>query len=1047
MHVHGQEWNWFGDPSEWNLAEDSTAHLAQLMPGDAWIYTCPTGDPPTEIQWKWTTAFSGSNGNHSAIHLFSLPPGAYPGDSSLQGGPPENSWRFHIGESGSNDGLDITSPTGEQTTVMSGELSGPFDLRLQVFSSEGEDSIQIWSSPQPGLHPLAPSVNLPNDTTFDLQCIGISATVTSSNLTGVSFRIEEWKDWTPDTIPPEFLDAYLLNTSTVRWMADELIHGQSGTWWVDVPLDEMATPGVPISVGSPLAWDLWGNASLEGATSRWVVWTDPLQHAPRHIVFTEILVDPTPSVHLPEVEWVEVINNSHWALQLGDLIWWDQGSGESSIVPVSPWNGILNPGERAILSAEEDALPLFEGFHHAALPNGGALSDHEDAIGLILPDGRWGDVVNWGEGNWDPDGRHGRSWQKQFLDGCSSAVNWRASVSPLGATPGTAGWNEAPGSGPFADSVFRVVQTLARSETLTELEFNQPLDRQGLDFLPTGWGGNILDENQLKLELKRPHVSIVEMDRWPGLKPCFASSNPTGLHWQWPETAHRFVEPGDIVIREIMANPGEAGPGPAAEWIELQNLTDENLNATGIKIQGQSMESQIIIPPRGRWVYSFPDPHSLPNSTGVIQLENASGDPLDSVQYHDCDYRRRSHVQAGMSLVRTCESNQDWTTSASEWGASPGFPDPAEHCPKSDSPRMPEWQLCGQKADGSQIALLLDANVEFVQTQNADGDWIQAEPLNLVGVKSGRVWTFGRNAIDENLTWIQVGILEDEIRVLSAPNHCQMQSTGSPDWLLSEVLFHSDIEPFVELQAHIESPALSASTASIAFTTAPELNTTANWHPLTKEIHWWLPHDQPWAWAECPNRVASTRVLPLAQMPSFWGNPTLSLIETMDNWAMARVDSVQTGNHRHAPWVSDPHHVSIERCDEGAHWTSCRNAKGHSAGMFNSIWGLCQGASASDMHLSSTVWEPGGPPLIITVCPESLACAPEITLYEAWSMSPQVVLHSPEATGDSTCVRFIWEGETHTGSGVPAPGAYLWRAIGCPLQTTNLWSPFVVISP
>ena len=1045
--MQGQEWNWYGDPTEWNVAEDSTAQLGLMTPGETWIYTCPTGEPATQIQWKWVTAFSGSNANHATIHLFSLPPGASPGDSSLQEGPPANSWRFHIGESGSNDGLDITSLTGEQTTVMSGELSDPFDLRLQVFSAEGGDSIEIWSSLEPGVHPLAPRIKLPNDMTFSPQCIGISATVTSSNLTGVSLRIEEWQDWTPDTIPPGFVDAYLLNPSTVRWMADELIQGQNGMWWVDVPLDATATPGIPISVGSPLAWDLWGNASTEGATTRWVVWTDPMQHAPRNILFTEILVDPTPSAHLPEVEWVEVINNSNWALKMGDLTWWNQGSGESSIVPVSPWNGILNPGERAVLSAEVGALPLFEGIHHAALPNGGTLSDHDDAIGLILPDGRWGDVVNWGEGAWDPDGRHGRSWQKQFLAGCSSAVNWRASASPLGATPGTAGWNENPGLGPFADSVFRVVRTLTRSVTLTELEFNQPLDPRGLDLLPSGWGGNILDEAQLKLELKRPHVSIVKMDRWPGLTACFSSSIPTGLHWEWPENTHRFVESGDIVIREIMANPGEAGPGPVTEWVELQNLSDDSLNATGVKIQGQSMKTQIIVPPKGRWVYSFPDAHSLPNSAGVIKLENASGDTLETVQYHACDYRRRSHVQKGMSLVRTCEFNQNWTTSASEWGASPGLPDPAEHCPKPNSPWMPEWQLCGQKADGSQTALLLDTTVDYVQTQKANGVWIQADPLDLIGVESGRVWAFDCDAIDEDLTDIHVGGPENEIRVLSAPEHCQMQTITTPVWSLTEVLFDSDIEPFFELHAHVELPALSASTASIAVTTDPELNIPENWHPLTDEIHWWLPHDEPWAWAECPNRIDARHVLPMPQMPSFWGNPVLSLIQTADDWTMVLVDSVQTGNHRHAPWVSDPHHISIERCDEGAHWTSCRNATGHSAGRFNSIWGLCQGASASDMHLSSTVWEPGGPPLIITVCPESLACAPQITLYEAWSMAPQVVLHSPEATGDSTCIQFIWEGETQAGSGVPATGAYLWRASGCPLQTTNPWKPFVVISP
>lgn len=1033
----GQTLLWHGHPASWEASSDSAHTLTLSAPGSAWLYTCPPNTAGSTVRVRWSTTFSGSQNNFSAVHLFNLPPGVNPGDPSLANGPPP-AWTFHIGAPGADDGLEVTSPDGVQVMHFNGDLAGPVDLALRWGGPPGGPQVTLAASLDPaGGWPLIPVDTLEvGPSAQPPDCIGWSATVTTSNLQGVHFALDEWAEWTADTVPPVVLGVHLVAPDTAIWTTNEPLADNELSHQIRQPLDSPAIAGVPMWLPSPAMADLAGNAMATGTDSGRVAWTDPGLHGPGHVVFSEILVDPTPSDWLPAVEWVEVVNASDLAVQIADLQWFDTGSGLSAIQPLSPWDGQLLPGDRALLTTSSQ--PLFAGIRQAFLPDGGSLSDYGDEIGLLCPDSpendlEWSDRVAWDNENWDSNGRNGRSWQRRYLGGCSGPANWRASGAPLGATPGAPGWFESEGPGPEPGNSQASV-SLPRSPVEVEVQFMEPLDPWALEHLPAGISGQATGPDSKWLALRRS-TSPATGNKISGLQWCFGTNR--NVAWQWPETEFQFAEPGDVVITEILAEPLAGSPGAPQEWVELHNLRNDTIELTGLRINDHLPAERWHVGPDCRVTFHFPGPHDLPNTSGDVVLSTSSRETVDSVRYTPCFFSRKSHISKGMSVVRTAAG---WSTSGAPSGASPGAVDPAETTAAPSESSPVSWMLCGRTEPEHQAVALFNRPVEHLAIAGLD-----IRPLSAL-LDGRRAWVLDWPASAVPWPDLMVHLSETDSVLLPPPAGCGQVPAEWTDVQLSEVLSDTDVEPFVEIRP-LDNPIVSS---NFALSAADDPLHPAHRFPFSDGgVTWFLPAQSTWAFATCPNRLHTPNALPFSDMPSLWGEPRISLLgETAGDWIL--VDSVVLGDHRHADWVRDAHEISLERCGP-SHWTSCRHVAGHTAGSDNSTENWCGNSAEAEAtaQLTPPIWWPGGPPLQIVWSSKSTDCTPSATIRDGWSLRAIQDLGNPMPVSSlQPKLTWMWEGATQYGSGVPPAGRYLVHLSGCSDRfTMDRWLPFVIRSP
>jgi hypothetical protein len=157
------------------------------------------------------------------------------------------------------------------------------------------------------------------------------------------------------------------------------------------------------------------------------------------------------------------------------------------------------------------------------------------------------------------------------------------------------------------------------------------------------------------------------------------------------------IQPYEIVIDEIMADPSPSFGLPEVEWIELRNVSNHDVNLMGCRIakpSGKSgpipvhilqPDSSILICSSGsvaalnniattKSVTSFP---SLSNTGDLIYLLSPEGKTIHAVEYSDNWYQNELKKQGGWSLEMIdlntpCMGSENWTASTSSIGASPG---------------------------------------------------------------------------------------------------------------------------------------------------------------------------------------------------------------------------------------------------------------------------------------------------------------------------------------------------------------------------------------
>lgn len=409
------------------------------------------------------------------------------------------------------------------------------------------------------------------------------------------------------------------------------------------------------------------------------------------VLITEIMADPTPSVGLPEAEYIEIFNASDKAFDLSTIVF----SDASSVISLPNFE---LASQAYITITSTSAVTDFSG-NVVGISGFPSLGNTGDSLSIVNVNNQLIDQVVY-ESSWYNDSdkdNGGYSLERiSLLEACNVVANWIASDAANGGTPGEVNsvFNNSP------DETNPEISTFTFDGNDLVINFNEPMDT--VTFLASAISS-------------QPEVSITSVAPSPDrLTLNISGAFQTGVIYEITLTGltdcsgnallnnifsvgkGEIPETGDLIITEIMADPDPSQGQPIAEYIELYNRSEKLLTIDGLKLADRTGETTIgpatiekgnylvltttnsanlfpsEIPVLG--VSSFP---SLGNSGDSLSIRNSNDVTLDVVDYSSDWYNDTEKDNGGFSLERislleACNIRANWTASNASDGGTPG---------------------------------------------------------------------------------------------------------------------------------------------------------------------------------------------------------------------------------------------------------------------------------------------------------------------------------------------------------------------------------------
>ena len=154
---------------------------------------------------------------------------------------------------------------------------------------------------------------------------------------------------------------------------------------------------------------------------------------PFDVVINELMADPSPPVSLPEVEWIELYNNSPFAINLSG---WRLAKATGRTGPLP--NYTLQPDSFLLVCSAGSLTNLLPWGPVKSVTNFPALSNLGDCISLLSPAGMNIHTVNYTDDWYQNELKKQGGWSLEMIDSknpCGDIENWAASIHSIGSTP------------------------------------------------------------------------------------------------------------------------------------------------------------------------------------------------------------------------------------------------------------------------------------------------------------------------------------------------------------------------------------------------------------------------------------------------------------------------------------------------------------------------------------------------------------------------------------------------------------------------------------
>jgi hypothetical protein len=438
--------------------------------------------------------------------------------------------------------------------------------------------------------------------------------------------------------------------------------------------------------------DLLGNV----LTSQNFIFARPTVPKLNELIVSELFADPTPKVGLPEVEYLELYNNSQTPFELNGIKLID-GTTE---YPLSRLQ--ILPNEYVILCAVSQKA-TFEPFGKVVTVSSLSLTNSGEEVKLLDPDNNLIYSINYSDAWYKDEAKKEGGWSLEIIDPnstCDESSNWIASQDAKGGTP-------AKQNSVFGKNPDKAAPEITKAEVLNlktlKLTFSENLDSLVLvnrnnytisNFVISSI--NTSNKNSVNLlfanNLDSATLYLLEVKN---LKDCAGNLLNTNIEFGIGKKAKL----NDLVISEIMANeilpiPSTAPRVPQAEYLEIYNRTNSLIMLNNLILKDATSEIKMpatFIKPQSYLVLTSTSKSSLFNDKNVVgvtsfisinntgeelTLKDSANNLIYSVVFSDTWYKDEGKRQGGWSLEMIdtknfCAESENWRASNDASGGTP----------------------------------------------------------------------------------------------------------------------------------------------------------------------------------------------------------------------------------------------------------------------------------------------------------------------------------------------------------------------------------------
>ena len=426
---------------------------------------------------------------------------------------------------------------------------------------------------------------------------------------------------------------------------------------------------------------------------------------PFDIIIDEIMADPSPSIGLPEKEWLEIKNTSPFDINLSG---WTIAKNNESSSPLPAY--ILQPDSMIVLCSTGSYSAIVNITKSISVTNFPTLSNTEDLIYLVSPQGSTIHTVSYSDKWYQNELKKQGGWSMEMIDimnPCAGMDNWSASTSNTGGTPGKINSIDAIN---IDDISPRLIRAFANDSVHVKLYFNEPLDSVQAavknNYQIDDYYGIIKQVepiaplfNQVIIELNTALERNKEYTiRANGLVDCI--KNEIGVYNFTKVALQEEADSFDLIINEVLFNPKKDG----FDYVEIYNRSNKTLNLKNIFIANVNAAGNIdniapvqkedfLIFPKEYIVitenpfilereYYTPNPLSVflvenmpsfNDDNGTIILLNEQGKKIDQLNYSNKWHFELLDNTEGVSLERidfnaTTQDEHNWHSASSTVG-------------------------------------------------------------------------------------------------------------------------------------------------------------------------------------------------------------------------------------------------------------------------------------------------------------------------------------------------------------------------------------------
>ncbi len=709
---------WFGDTNDFVVNNSGELQLNASASGTKYLSTASQTFGTMEWQFRIKLNFSPSDNNYCRFYLSADKADLQ--DTSLNG------YYLRFGESGSNDAIKLYRQQGTSNSLLAtgtlGQIANAFDLDIKV-TYDSNNTFIIQTS----------EANLNNwntscfyTTSFDnqLNYIGLICTYTSSNSTKFYFDNIYHGHILYDTISPS-VSTYTLyyNNRTALSIAFSENIDTSNISTNNFTINNIEHP-IQVIFDNPSSLTLQFNDSLplnttlnlrishiKDLNNNELIDTnfDFIYYIaqPFDVIINEIMADPSPTVGLPEYEYIELYNRNNFDIS---LYGWKLKIGTSTKI----FPNVIIPARQYLIICASACKSLFESYGQVASFSSVQITDAGQSILLIDTNEQIIHFVNFTDSWYHNSQKKNGGWSLEMIDfnnPCAEEDNWTASNHPLGGTPGNINSvfsNNPDDELPVIDHIF------AQSDTVISVYFSEKILNKPFAQNHTFALSDNLTINQI----------IFNEEEWNCINISFSPALQVGVTYQlsildsivdcvgnsivYPQS-YPFgyavrAEENDVIINEILFNPKDDG----VDFVEIYNRSDRLINLKELRIanlkngsmdtgyvvstKGQSLSPQqyLVITTRSEKVKeqyfcpnddNFIDMNAFPafNNESGCAILLSGGEIVDRFDYReDMHYKMLKSVD-GVSLERInferpTQDAGNWHSAAATVGfATPGY--------------------------------------------------------------------------------------------------------------------------------------------------------------------------------------------------------------------------------------------------------------------------------------------------------------------------------------------------------------------------------------